>query len=140
MSDGLAGVSAAETVLSHVDGEHGQIWVRGLPLRELVEHHGYEGAIALIWEGFAGRNLDRDSILSGLGAARMAAFARLDQWLDAAARLPLLEAVRTCLASLPEDSTPMTIVSALPVGVAALLRVRRGEAPVRPDPKLAAAA
>jgi citrate synthase len=140
VSDGLAGVSAAETVLSHVDGERGLLWVRGVPLRELVEHHGYEGAIALIWEGFAGHDLNRAAVLSGLGVAREAAFAGLDLWLDAASRLPLLEAVRMCLASLPEKSPPMNIVSALPVGVAALLRVRRGEAPMRPDPKLSTSA
>jgi citrate synthase len=105
-----------------------------------VERHGYEGAVALIWEGFAGQGFDRDTVLRGLGAAREAAFARLDLWLGAASRLPLLEAVRLCLAALPEDSAPMTMVSALPVGVAALLRVRQGNAPVPPDPKLGTAA
>jgi citrate synthase len=134
------GASVADTVLSHVDGERGLIWVRGVPLRELVERHGYEGAIALIWEGFAGQGLSRDAIHNGLGAAREAAFQRLGLWLDAAARLPLLEAVRMCLSAVAEDSSPMTVASAMPVGVAALLRVRGGNAPLRPDPTLGVAA
>ena len=34
MSDGLEGVVAAETVLSHSDGEQGFVWVRGHPIGE----------------------------------------------------------------------------------------------------------
>ena len=34
MSDGLEGVVAAQTVLSHSDGERGLVWVRGHPIGE----------------------------------------------------------------------------------------------------------
>ena len=43
MDSGLEGVIAAETVLSHSDGEKGILWVRGHRLPELVAQHGYEG-------------------------------------------------------------------------------------------------
>jgi citrate synthase len=137
---GLEGVVAAETVLSHVDGERGILLVRGRTLEELVARHGYEGAVALMWEGFAGEGLTRASMSAALGEARRRGFARLGTWLDAAARRPLGEAVRMCLAALPDDSSPADIAAALPVGIAALLRVRDGAAPTPPDPTLGTAA
>ena len=85
MKSGLEGVIAAETVLSHSDGERGILWVRGHTLPELVVEHGYEGAVALLWDGFAGNDLTRAAICAELGAAREIAFARLGTWLDAAA-------------------------------------------------------
>ena len=59
MSDGLADVIAAKTVLSHADAENGTVWVRGHRIGDLVARYGYEGTIALIWEGFAGDDLTR---------------------------------------------------------------------------------
>ena len=131
---GLAGIVAAETVLSHSDGAAGILWVRGHTIDELVAEYHYEGAIALLWEGFAGEGLSRDAIRAGLGAGRQAAFARLDEWLPAAAPRPLIEGVRLCLGSLPENSGPAEILASLPVAIAALLRRRHGLPPLAPDP------
>ena len=36
VSDGLEGIVAAQTVLSHADGEHGIVWVRGHTIVDLV--------------------------------------------------------------------------------------------------------
>ena len=141
MDSGAAeGVVAAETVLSHSDGERGILWVRGRTLGELVADYGYEGAIALLWEGFAGDGPNRDGIRETLGASREAAFARIGEWLGPASRRPLAEGVRLALAHLPEDSTPSAIQAVLPVGITALLRSQRGEAPVAPDATLGTAA
>ena len=78
MGDGLAEVVAAQTVLSHADGEKGRIWVRGHRIGELVARYGYEGTIALLWESFAGDDLTRAGVLAQLGLARKLAFSRLD--------------------------------------------------------------
>src|SRR5271163_3514333 len=139
-SGGLEGVVAAETVLSHVDGERGILLVRGRTLDELVTRHGYEGAVALLWDGFAGDGLTRASVQRDLASGRQRAFAALDGWLAAAACHGLSEGVRICLAALPDDSKPAAIAAALPVGIAALVRVRQGAAPLAPDPALATAA
>lgn len=140
MNDGLEGVIAARTVLSHADGEHATVWVRGHPIAELVARHGYEGTVALMWDGFAGPGLDRARIVDELGAGRALAFSRLDDWLPAAARRPPIEGLRMALAALPDDSTPAAIAATLPVAVAALLRARNGKALLPPDPALATAA
>src|SRR5580658_277780 len=62
MDSGLEGVVAAETVLSYSNGAEGILWVRGHTLPELVADFGYEGAVALLWDGFAGNGLDRKTI------------------------------------------------------------------------------
>ena len=140
MQSGLDNLVAAETILSHTDRERGMIWVRGVALPDLVASHGYEGTVALLWQGFAGQELDRAAIHAELGAARGKMFDRLGGWLSGAARRPLAEGVRLCLADLPDDMPPAAIVSALGVGVPALLRAARGQPPLPPDPSLGVAA
>lgn len=140
MIGGLEGVVVAETVMSHADGAKGELWIRGYTLPELVAHHGYEGTVAILWEGFAGDGLTRDSLARDLGAARMLAFSRLGAWLEEAAERPVGEAVRLFLAGLPEDSGPAAILGSFPVAIAAWLRRERGEAPIAPNPALATAA
>lgn len=139
-SEGLEGVVAAKTVLSHADGEQGIVWVRGHTIDDLVAHHGYEGTVALLWDGFAGNGVTRKSIAEELGAARPLAFSRVDDWLGAAARRPLTEGLRMALAAVPDDSAPSAIAATLPVAIAALIRAGNGKAPVPPDPSLTTAA
>lgn len=77
MSSGLDNVVAAETILSHTDRTSGMVWVRGHDLPDLVANHGYEGMVALLWDGFAGVGLTRAGMTAALGQARTAAFADL---------------------------------------------------------------
>src|SRR3984957_20993427 len=102
MNDGLEGVIAAETVLSHADSESGAVWVRGHPIERLAAEHGYEGAVAVMWEGFAGRGLSRAGMREALAAARAAAFAWSGEWLACAGQRPLGEGLRIALAALPD--------------------------------------
>src|SRR5215470_2861489 len=139
MANGLEGVVAAETVLSHADGERGIIWVRGQPIPDLVAK-GFEATVALMWEGFAGEKLTRASVIEALGAGRALAFSRLADWLPTAARREPIEATRLLLAAVPDASTPAQIAAAMPVGIAALIRSRNGKPPVAPDPSLTTAA
>ena len=140
MNDGLEGVIAAETVLSHADGESGAVWVRGHTIERLAAEHGYEGAVAVMWEGFAGRGLTRAGMREALADARAAAFARSGEWLACAAPRPLAEGLRIALAALPDDAEPAAILATLPVAIAVLVRSHAGKPPVAPDPSLATAA
>src|SRR6266849_2694982 len=99
MDSGLAGLVAAETVLSHSDGARGILWVRGHTRADLPASFGYDGAVGLLWEGFAGEGLDRAAMRRRLGAGRERAFARLADWLDRAEKRPLVEGVRLALAA-----------------------------------------
>lgn len=140
MDSGLEGLIAAETVLSDTDGERGVVLVRGYTVQDLIREHGFEGAVAILWEGFAGDGLDRGRVHRDFAEGRRFAYSRLPQWLDAAAGQPLIQGVRMCLSATPDESTPAQIVSALPVGIAALIRARKGLAAVEPDPALGTAA
>jgi citrate synthase len=139
MNSGLEGVVAAETVLSHADGETGAVWVRGHTIERLAAR-GYEAAVAVMWNDFAGEDLTGASMQSLLGAARQKAFARRNDWFDCAVKHPLAEALRIALAALPDHSAPAEILATLPVAIAVLLRANHGEAPVAPDPSLTTAA
>jgi citrate synthase len=140
MDSGLAGLVAAETVLSHSDGAQGILWVRGHTLAELVAGFGYEGAVALLWEEFSPDPLDREILGARLGAARAEAFASVADWLAPAAARPPVEGVRLALAFLGEHAAPARILATLPVAIGALLRRRQGLAPLPPDPRLSTAA
>ena len=140
MSGGLDGVVAADTILCHTDREAGMLWVRGVALPQLVVLHGYEGTVALLWEGFAGDGLTRADTGAALATARIAAFDNLGTWLPVASARPLADGIRVCLAMLPNDAPPAVIVGTLSVAVPALLRAARGEAPLRPDPTFSTAA
>jgi len=136
MKDGLERVVAAKTVISHADGESGKIWVRGRPIEELVARHGFEGSVALVWEGFVGEGFARADVVRRLGEGRRLAFAQLAHWLPAAKNRSLAEALRLALAVLPDDSEPPDIAATLPVAIAALLRIEQDQEPIAPDPAL----
>jgi len=140
MDSGLAGLIAAETVLSRSDGAQGILWVRGHTLAELIAGFGYEGAVALLWEEFADERLDREVVCARLSAARAEAFAATSDWLDRAVSRPPVEGVRLALAFLGDQAKPATILATLPVAIGGVLRRRQGLAPLAPDPALTTAA
>lgn len=134
MSSGLDGVVAAETILSHTDRGNGMVWVRGHDLPDLVSNHGYEGMVALLWNGFAGDGLSRAGLVAELGRAREGAFGDLGRWLPLTQGRPVAEGVRIALAAQSDDATPVGLLAALTVAVPALLRAQQGLSPVAPDP------
>ena len=99
MASGLDGVVAAETILSHTDRNNGMVWVRGHDLPTLVVEHGFEGTVALLWDGFAGDGLTRAGVSYALGQARIAANEMVSVWLPNTAGRPLFEGVRIALAA-----------------------------------------
>ena len=88
VDSGLAGLVAAETVLSHSDGARGILWVRGHTLADLAATLGYDGAVGLLWEGFAGEGLSRETMRARLAEGRQKAFARRGRATRRAAQKP----------------------------------------------------
>src|SRR5690349_576111 len=91
---GLDGIVAADTVLSDVDGEAGRLIIRGVPIDRLATRDGFDGAVALLWDGFVADGLDRQTILRRLGAARVAAFTCVDRAVAAGDGLEPVPALR----------------------------------------------
>lgn len=140
MPGGLEGVIAADTILSHTDQINGMVWVRGHDLPTLVGRHGFEGTVALLWDGFAGDGLTRAGITSAFGQARRAAYLDLPSWLPEAAGRSLFEGMRIALAAQPDSADAAALVGALSVAVPALSRQASGSPPIAPDPALPTAA
>ncbi|HEV2675440.1 MAG TPA: citrate synthase/methylcitrate synthase [Aliidongia sp.] len=140
-SDGLEGIVAAETVLSHVDGEQGRLIFRGYDIEQLAGDTSQEALAALLWDGFA--DGDPASIGKALGAARAVAFEIAQPLLVPARSLTAIEGLRLLLAALPDASDlphHVLATAAMPVFVAALARDGLGQAVLPPDPALSQAA
>ncbi|HEV2109627.1 MAG TPA: citrate/2-methylcitrate synthase, partial [Thermomicrobiales bacterium] len=145
--EGLEGVIAASTALSHVFGEEGRLVYRGYEIHELAGKASFEEVAYLLWEGHLPTQSELDGLQRRLGENR---------------ELP--EAVIVALRALPSDAAPMdalrTGVSALgaadkkhfdetpdleeaialaarfPAILAAFFRIREGHEPVPPRPDL----
>ena len=72
MKIGLDDVVAAETALSHVDGEAGRLIIRGHDLEELAGHVSFENVTAMLWDGLVPEFSQNPRAL--LGRARERAF------------------------------------------------------------------
>lgn len=136
---GLDGVVAAETRLSHIDGERGELVVAGLRVGDLARESDFAGLAARLWSLAAEQPFDEAEVRRWLGLARAAVFYRLGAILPATAGLTMVEAFRAAIGALPIDRrmpAQASLTGAMPVLVAALVRQRDGKAPIRPDESL----
>jgi citrate synthase len=133
---GLDGVPAAETVLSHVDGEKGELIIAGKFVGSLASQTSFEGLTAQLWSLGTGTPTSEAETRRALAEARVRAYDRLPHWLSAADGLSVVDGFRVGVAALRAESGlshDAVIVGAMPVIASALVRRRRGEAPVAPD-------
>ncbi|WOH50569.1 citrate synthase/methylcitrate synthase [Bradyrhizobium sp. sBnM-33] len=140
---GLDGIPAAETVLSHVDGERGELIIAGERVGDLAGKSSFEGVTARLWNAATGTSLNEANVRSRLGAARERAFARLPELLPATRGMSIVDGFRAAVAGLRGENGlehEATIVGALPVIAGALLQRAKGEDPIAPDPSLGHAA
>ena len=140
---GLDGIAAAETVLSHVDGERGELIIAGERVQNLARTTSFEGVTARLWSGGTGLPTDEATVRAALGAARERAFARLPELLGTTRGLSIVDGFRAAIAGLrAENGLPheATIVGALPVIAGALIQRAKGDDPVAPDPTVSHAA
>ncbi len=137
-SPGLAGIVAADTVLSHVDGTGGRLIIRGAPIERLAGHVSYEAAAGRLLDGFAAVGDDK-ALAAAIGEGRADAHRRFAGRLDALAPRDPVEATRLLLASIGDEdalASPAALIGA--VGVAASMAIRAGQglAILTPDPAL----
>src|SRR3954453_5298234 len=102
---GLDDVVAAETVLTHVDGEAGRLIIRGRDLEELAGRISYEAAVATLWAGLVPRVGSEADIRDALGRARVRAFGLFEPLAPRLTHLTPVEAMRLLLAALPDAAT-----------------------------------
>lgn len=124
MVNGLEGVVVAETELSSVDGEAGELLIRGWSVGELASSASFEEVCGLMWSGRRDAPVD-------LGPARVAAFEARTAFSTADG----MEALRAAMARLTDDD-PTAVTGAVAVHAAAWSREVRGLAALAPDPRL----
>ncbi|MFC4173503.1 citrate synthase [Microvirga sp. GCM10011540] len=140
MKLGLDDVIAAQTILSHVDGEAGRLIVRGHDLEELAGRMSFERAVAILWEGLVTEGAE--DLAGRIGAARARAFGHLAPLAPRLAGLTPVEGMRVLLATLPDADEDPAFLAIGGAGVAAAMAVRGagGNGPIEPDPSAAHAA
>ncbi len=141
-ASGLEGISAADTRLSHVDGEKGQLLIAGEDVETVAGHRGFEAMAGALWrEAGLDPSLEPVSnVAEALGDARHAAWETRNRWAVALEAPDGMDALRGGLALLQPSGDDardaVTAVGATAVIVAAWSRRRAGAELVAPDPSL----
>jgi citrate synthase len=130
---GLEQVVACETRLSHVDGEKGQLWLRGLTLEQAVNSLDWQGLIGLLWQ-----DLLPVPTQAEFGLARAQAFEQLAPFWPHLQNLKAFEALRAGLDLLPGEPQACDLLSASQVLLAGWLRLQSGQSPLSPAPEIEA--
>ena len=141
---GLEDVVAAETRLSDVDGEAGELTIAGFPVEELAGLASFEEVLYLLWNDElpdAGRLARfREELAWRRGLSR----ATLDLLRSVATeKVPVMDALRMAAGTVrtgEDEDEALALVACLPTIVAAYWRMLGGGAPVAPDPELGHAA
>ena len=149
---GLDGVVAAQSRLSHVDGQAGELIIGGYQLKELAGRVTFEEAAHLLWRGALPAR-DQLATLRKEIAAQRALPAETMHIVRAAAQAPPIDALRMACATLsldldrPDDITPAADMEAakmltarFPTIVAAHARLNAGQEPIAPRGDLPLAA
>jgi citrate synthase len=147
MNDGLEGVVAAATRLSHVDGEAGRLTIAGYAVEDLAPSASFEEVAYLLLHGRLPEPPERVRFTADLAGRRALSRAALDVLHEAAsAHAPAMDALRMAapLLSLGRNDEPMddalTAIASFPTIVGAYWRIRHGETPVSVRTDLAQAA
>ncbi|MBX2800345.1 MAG: citrate synthase [Myxococcales bacterium] len=132
---GLEGVVAAETEMSMVDGQTGQLVIRGWPVAKLAAVGQLEAAMALLWDSAVPTLANGAVHRQRLGAARVAAWPWVQRVLPLLPTTDAMAALRSG-ASLVQSEDPHALVASLAALCAAWDRRRRGLDPIAPSAQL----
>ncbi|MBV8550151.1 MAG: citrate synthase/methylcitrate synthase [Acidobacteriaceae bacterium] len=137
MTEGLEGVVAVSTRLSHVDGQAGQLILAGYAVEDLAPNASFEEVAYLLLHGRLPQPPERIAFAQDLAARREIPHVVTGVLREAAAvKVPVIDAIRMAasMLSLGRREDPledaMTAISSLPTIVAAYRRICSGEEPI----------
>jgi citrate synthase len=138
---GLEGVIAAETALSHPNGQAGRLTIAGYAVEELAATATSEEVAYLLWHGRLPTPDELTRFKHELAAHRALPEATLNLLRAAARRaVPAMDALRMAIASLDLDLAPeqleIGLVARTPTIIAAYGRLLQGQEPLPPRPDL----
>lgn len=144
---GLEGVVAAHTRLSHVDGKKGELIIAGFALDELAPRASFEEVMYLLWHDTLPDAKALGEFNSRLRERRAVPEATLNLLRIAAAKgTAPMDALRMAVGTLDlvgeqeQDQQALDIVARFPTIVAAFARLRDGKEVIAPDATLTHAA
>jgi citrate synthase len=148
LNSDLEGITVAETRLSQINGEKGELLIRGLPIDELASNASYEETVFLLLNGRLPTSEETDEFRGKLASHRQICD-EVQAVLQRAARegKPAMDALRMGVAAanlgvaeqeLREDVH--RVIAVFPTIVAAYWRYRQGKEPVAPRDDLGHAA
>jgi len=147
---GLEGIVAAQTRLSHVDGQRGELILAGHDLEEIAPRVSFEEMVHLLWTDRLPTGAELARLHRDLAPWRPLPQTTLDLLHSAAlAGRPAMDVLRMAAGTFDLDLPPTAqddvilghvMLSRIPTAVAAYWRLRQGETPVPPDPNLGHAA
>jgi citrate synthase len=141
--EGLEGVVAASTALSHVFGEEGKLVYRGYDIHELAGRASFEEVAHLLWIGHLPTSAELTAFQQKIEANRELPSAVIDVLRLIPADTAPMDALRTGLSALgavdhrqfddvPDLDEAIAIAARFPGILAAYFRVRSGQEPVTP--------
>jgi citrate synthase len=141
--EGLEGVVAASTALSHVFGEEGRLVYRGYDIHELAGRASFEEVAFLLWKGCLPSHDELTQLLQTLGEQRTLPAHVIDVIRDLPAAAAPMDALRTGVSALgaiagdqfddvPDLDEAIALTAKFPGILAAFFRLRQGLPPVTP--------
>ena len=141
--EGLEGVVAASTALSHVFGEEGKLVYRGYDIHELAGRASFEEVAFLLWKGRLPSRDELSQLLRALGEQRPLPPHVIDVIRDLPAAAAPMDALRTGVSALganageqfddvPDLDEAIALTAKFPGILAAFFRLRQGLQPVTP--------
>jgi citrate synthase len=137
---GLENIIVAETTLSHVDGQKGELILRGKAIDDIAGKQSFEEAVCHLWKGLLLPS--QTNLTPAFGAARLKAFQAVEQLAPLAKELSVIDWMRLGLDSLliseDESASPtnaIELTAALAVFLTAASRLKQGQTPIAPDPE-----
>lgn len=145
VTKGLAGVTAADTQLSRVDGEEGRLIYRGYSIEDLGEKASFEEVVYLLWNGDLPTWGQLDAFKAALISKRELPSAVLKTMQEIPNEAHPMAVLRTVVSGLglidpqaDDNSLPaarkkaLLLTAVLPTIVAAWERIRNGQEPIAP--------
>ena len=150
---GLDGVVAAQTRMSHVDGQNGVLIIGGYELKELAGKVTFEEAAHLLWKGRLPNAEEREELTRAIAMQRALPETTLEIVREAAKKsAPPIDTLRMACSTLsldlrnPNDISPgadfdnaKMLVARFPTIVAAHTRILAGQEPIAPRTDLSLA-
>lgn len=146
---GLRGVVAASSSIGDVNGEKGELIYQGINIHDLANNSTFEEVVYLLWNGRLPKRAELDELKRNIAANQELSpeiLALMRQFPKDAEPMDTLRTTVSALAFYDKNAkdtsreasikTATRLTAQLPVIVAALERLRKGEEPVQARPEL----